>query len=197
MSTYRPRRYWSDRYMTQGPAYVGPYGDPERCADQAKEFTAAINKYLPTSDKVLDFGCGVGRFTEAVQTYCDEYHGVDINRLAIEHASKELPLHWARFHYLDEEDKLPFENDTFGCLMSITVIQHISEEEWKWWAVELKRVLRPLAQVFIIDHATPANAFHMFVRRPEDVASRLNMTITHKELIRGGSHWVYVGVVEK
>jgi len=190
--SYRPRRYWVDRMMTQGPDYVGPYGDPARTAEQAKDFIAGLNQLLQPTDKLLDFGCGTGRFTMATGSFCREYQGVDLNRNAIDYCKREFPLHWANFTYL-EDDKLPFPDDYFGTIMSVTVIQHITDD-WKWWNKELKRVLRPLGRYVIIDHANPAGAPHMCVRSPETIASDLNATIELKRLVRGDTHWAWNGV---
>jgi len=78
---------------------------------------------------VLDFGCGVGRLSQAFATRFDECWGVDIAPSMIERA-REFNRHGERVHYVvnDAPDLSRFPNDRFDLVFSFIVLQHIRPE---------------------------------------------------------------------
>ena len=99
-----------------------------------------IEQHLPA----LDFGCGVGRLTQAMAAHFPECWGVDISptmvRLAREF-SQDRPQ--CRF-LLNHGNRLEeLADNYFGFIYSSIVLQHIAPEYSRRYMVELVRVLRP------------------------------------------------------
>lgn len=92
----------------------------------------------------LDFGCGVGRLTQALAAYFPECWGVDISPTMIALArefSEGLPQ--CRF-LLNESDRLDTLLDNhFGFVYSSIVLQHIERPFSCKYIAELVRVLKP------------------------------------------------------
>ena len=81
---------------------------------------------LPTHGVVLDFGCGVGRLTQAFADHFDEAWGIDIAPSMIEGA-EAFNHHGSRVHYVvnDTSDLRRFDDATFDLVFSVIVLQHI------------------------------------------------------------------------
>jgi len=95
----------------------------------------------PTAS-ALDFGCGVGRLTRALNRYFPECWGVDISptmvRLAMEFNQDRPGCHF----WLNEEDGLSkFPDEKFGFIYTSIVLQHIQRKYAKRYLLELIRVL--------------------------------------------------------
>jgi SAM-dependent methyltransferase len=94
--------------------------------------------------KALDFGCGVGRLTQALGLHFEECCGVDIApsmiRLAREHNQRG-----ARCHYeLNAHPDLRlFAGNTFDFIYSTLVLQHMRPDYAKQYIAEFLRVLAP------------------------------------------------------
>jgi SAM-dependent methyltransferase len=94
--------------------------------------------------RALDFGCGVGRLTQALCKYFEECTGVDIAPSMIEQA-RELNRHGQRCKYVvNESDNLKiFQSDYFDFIYSLTVLQHINPQYSRHYLKEFLRVLVP------------------------------------------------------
>ena len=94
--------------------------------------------------KALDFGCGVGRLTQALSKYFDEIHGVDIAPSMI-----ELANYYNRFgnkckYHLNEEDNLEIFSDYFfDFIYSTLTLQHMKPKYSKSYIKEFLRILKP------------------------------------------------------
>lgn len=91
----------------------------------------------------LDFGCGVGRLTQALAHHFDECHGVDIAETMLERA-RAINRHGGRCTYhLNQVDNLQlFPSDTFDFVYSNIVLQHMPVEVSTAYLPEFVRVLR-------------------------------------------------------
>ncbi|MBD0371191.1 MAG: class I SAM-dependent methyltransferase [Pyrinomonadaceae bacterium] len=115
----------------------------------------AILKYieaLPFTLKhgaALDFGCGVGRLTQALSARFDYACGVDIARSMIQLA-KKLNRHGRRCRYfLNERDDLRlFKSATFDFVCSLITLQHMKPAYSKNYILELLRTLAPGGLLF-------------------------------------------------
>jgi ubiquinone/menaquinone biosynthesis C-methylase UbiE len=108
--------------------------------DCVAEAGVSIDRNSPA----LDFGCGVGRLTQAMAAHFPECWGIDISptmiRLAKEF-SEGLPQ--CRF-LLNEHDRLDALHDSyFGFIYTSIVIQHIARAYSRKYIAELVRVLKP------------------------------------------------------
>lgn len=102
---------------------------------------AARGLYL--GDRVLDFGCGVGRLSNALAEHASTVTGVDIAASMIERA-KRLNQHGERIRFLDYDGHtLPFPDAGFDSVVSLVVLQHTPPETQLAALLELRRVVRP------------------------------------------------------
>jgi len=98
---------------------------------------------VPTG-RALDFGCGLGRLTEALGDRFDEVDGVDIAPSMIEGArSHSRHAGRVRYHVNERDDLALFEDATFDLVLSIIVLQHMENRFAEQYLREFVRVLRP------------------------------------------------------
>lgn len=94
--------------------------------------------------RALDFGCGVGRLTQALCRYFEQCAGVDIAPSMIRVARKYNRYGNRCQYYLNEADDLRlFEDNTFDFIYSVIVLQHIRPEYSRKYIQEFLRVLTP------------------------------------------------------
>lgn len=96
--------------------------------------------YIKSGDKVLDSGCGNGRYLPMIKEKCGQYFGID--------NSEEL-IRIAKSRYLGENFQvadvlaLPFEYNFFDTIYSIAVLHHIPSKELRLkFFEEAKKVLK-------------------------------------------------------
>lgn len=82
----------------------------------------ALADYVKDGDKVLDIGCGNGRFLYALHHKDVDYCGIDTSEELIKLAKQKFPK--ADFLRADALD-LPFENNSFDKIISMAVLHHI------------------------------------------------------------------------
>jgi ubiquinone/menaquinone biosynthesis C-methylase UbiE len=94
--------------------------------------------------KALDFGCGVGRLTQAMADHFDEVWGVDIAPSMIELAER-YNRHPGACHFVVNaaSDLKIFDDATFGFVYSNIVLQHVEPTYQLRYMDELVRVLMP------------------------------------------------------
>jgi SAM-dependent methyltransferase len=94
--------------------------------------------------KALDFGCGVGRLTQALGLHFEQCCGVDIApsmiRLAREHNRRGAPC---RYELNAHPDLRLFADSTFDFVYSTLVLQHMRPKYAKQYIAEFVRVLAP------------------------------------------------------
>lgn len=92
----------------------------------------------------LDFGCGVGRSTQALAIYFDEVVGVDIAPSMLKLAKKYNRFGVKCKYFLNKADNLNlFADDSFDFIYSIIVLQHISPQISKGYIRDFLRILTP------------------------------------------------------
>ena len=94
--------------------------------------------------KALDFGCGVGRLTQALASHFDEVHGVDIAPSMIERARSHN--RWGdrcTYHVNDRDDLALFEDGAFDFVLSLITLQHMPPAHATRYLREFVRVLAP------------------------------------------------------
>jgi SAM-dependent methyltransferase len=109
----------------------------------ALQYVASLG--LPSlRGRALDFGCGVGRLTQALAEHFDEADGVDIAPSMVEQA-RELNRHGdrCRYHVNAEPDLRLFPDSSFDFVYSNLVLQHVGPELACAYMREFVRVLAP------------------------------------------------------
>ncbi len=97
-----------------------------------------------STERALDFGCGVGRLTQALAALFDSVAGVDIAPSMIEGARA-----YNRFgenciyRVNDRPDLKCFPDGEFSFVLSLIVLQHVRPHYAKGYVREFLRVLKP------------------------------------------------------
>lgn|GEM_PF-6021263 len=93
---------------------------------------------------VLDFGCGIGRLSQALAQYFDKVTGVDIAPSMLEMAEKINAFPEKCSYVLNQKDNLEiFENNSFNVVITSIVLQHVGPELARKYLSEMIRILSP------------------------------------------------------
>jgi ubiquinone/menaquinone biosynthesis C-methylase UbiE len=104
----------------------------------------ALAEVTPPTDRVLDFGCGVGRLSFALAERFDEVDGVDISPSMLAFAMERNTYgDRCRFHLYEGGDLDMFANDTFGMVVCLMTLQHVPPASAERYVAEMVRVTRP------------------------------------------------------
>lgn len=133
-----PKAYWINRFGRQGEYYVAKGGKESSYRDQIDVLTPVLSALVKGS-RVLDFGCGLGRF-RGVLSQGREYVGVDlIPGLGTEPFGDRLPT-------------------GFSTAVAVMVLQHITDaKDYAHWSAELYRCLEPGGRLVVVDHYPESN----------------------------------------
>jgi ubiquinone/menaquinone biosynthesis C-methylase UbiE len=102
-------------------------------------------KNLPVARQTaLDFGCGVGRLSQALAPHFDQVHGVDISPSMIDHANRFNQFPEKVTYHINSSIRLEaFENNSMDFIYSNIALQHVEPRFSKEYLKEFMRVLRP------------------------------------------------------
>lgn len=99
-----------------------------------------FDDYLAKGDRVLDLGCGNGRYYELFKNKEIDYIGIDNSERLISIAQRKYPM--ISFQVADAL-KLPFPDNCFDKICSMAVLHHIPSKEFRSeFLKEAKRVLK-------------------------------------------------------
>jgi SAM-dependent methyltransferase len=91
---------------------------------------------------VLDFGCGCGRVIRHWPSFTDAaLYGSDYNPHLVRWCAQNLPI--ADFRLNQLEPPLPFEDDSFDFVYSLSIFTHLDADRQVPWMEELVRVTKP------------------------------------------------------
>lgn len=92
--------------------------------------------------KVLDFGCGDGKYFPFFKQYFQENNifGAEISDIRVKRCKDEG---WKNVQRIDPLKKLPFEDNFFDLINFDQVIEHIKPKETHFYLSEIKRILKP------------------------------------------------------
>lgn len=94
--------------------------------------------------KALDFGCGVGRLTQALAAYYDQVTGVDISAPMIEQANRLNPRPDHVDFVVNAKDDLSIFGDaSFDYVQTFLVLQHMHPRHQAGYLREFTRILKP------------------------------------------------------
>ena len=139
-------------------------GDKE--VDELMSYIASLGLKVQPG-KALDFGCGVGRLTQALTKHFAEVSGVDIAPSMIELANK-YNRHGSRCHYYlnGSSDLRLFSNDTFDFVYSHITLQHMAPRYSQEYIREFLRILSPAGLLAFQLPAAPLQSHKRDFRRP-------------------------------
>ena len=105
-----------------------------------EEMNFLFDNYLNPGDKVLDLGCGNGRFYNNFHPGEVEYTGVDPSRKLIKIAKE---IHPDAYFDVAHGFAIPFEDEYFDKVFSIAVLHHIPSFAFRqYFLAEAMRVLK-------------------------------------------------------
>jgi SAM-dependent methyltransferase len=110
------------------------------------------------SDRVLDIGCGNGRFVFFKRPSCAELVGIDAGAHFAPEPLRSVDL--AR----GDVRLLPFADGSFDKAYSLDVLEHLSEEGVVSMLSEARRVLRPGGKLFVYSHVMMSSKLAVFQR---------------------------------
>jgi 2-polyprenyl-3-methyl-5-hydroxy-6-metoxy-1,4-benzoquinol methylase len=96
-------------------------------------------------DRVLDLGCGDGRFTQAIARMGATPIGVDVAQAALDRASAGHPD--LDFRLAPIDGPLPFDDVAFDVVWTSEVIEHVADTAR--WLSEVRRVLVPRGRLLL------------------------------------------------
>jgi SAM-dependent methyltransferase len=103
-----------------------------------------FDRYVTPPARILDAGCGVGRYTIPLAMREYEVMGVDISSFAItELDTARLRRNMQMGLAAADVCHLPFRDNTFDAVVAFGVLQHLLEEERRGVPLEFARVLVP------------------------------------------------------
>lgn len=176
MNAYSPKEYWTgvaEEFRSADASGLAPVLHPgtpvwyNRLIDdlqfRAMRRALAMAAISPGS-RILDVGCGTGRWVRRYLAIGHHPIGVDATRgmLRIARAQQtSAPL------VAGEAVRLPFGDATFDCVSDITVVQHIPADLQPKAIREMLRVLKPAGRLILFE-LIRGEGVHIFPRTPQD-----------------------------
>lgn len=115
----------------------------EREIQELIEYITALGVHLP-HNLALDFGCGVGRLTQALAKRFAQVYGLDISSAMIRLANKyNTDTEKCVYRTNIEPDLKSFKDNSFDLIYSSLVLQHMEPVYSKLYINEFIRVIAP------------------------------------------------------
>lgn len=136
--------------------------------------------------RALDFGCGVGRLTQALAAHFERCDGVDIAPSMIDHA-RRLNRFKERCHYhVNLRDDLSlFADGSFDLVYSRLVLVHVPPELSRRYVAELIRVTRPNGLAVFHLPSGPATTATTYAMPPGAYRAALAVRLPRRRLHGG------------
>lgn len=156
---FDPYDYWQARAKQYGRSGVGDIGklpafDVETAKDKASLIPFLAKHLKGSEERILDFGCGFGRFThDLARLVSVEACGVDATPELLDIARREnAEPEKVRFELA--RGAIPFPDHTFDVVWVSYVLIHVIGAEKQRIASELVRVLAPGGLLFVTEGVT-------------------------------------------
>jgi SAM-dependent methyltransferase len=128
------------------PGRQGGWDDEPFFATGRAEIDATVTELgdlVQTNEAALDFGCGLGRLTQALAVHFTTVTGIDVAQSMIEGAQARNAFPDRVTYVVNAEPTLPFADATFDFGYSHLVLQHVPPKAAATYISELVRVLKP------------------------------------------------------
>ncbi len=90
--------------------------------------------------KILEVGVGSGKLMQALRKMGFEVEGIDISSASAELAGAQVA----------SATDIPFANDSFDCVLGISIIEHLTQEDGTRFVNEARRVLKNGGVLFLV-----------------------------------------------
>ena len=124
--------------------------NPDEFFETGKQEIKDVMQYVETlgllqrRGRALDFGCGVGRLTQALANYFDEVVGIDIAPSMVKLAKQYNRFGSRCVYQVNSADNLRlFSDQEFHFIYTNIVLQHMRPDYQKSYIKEFLRVLKP------------------------------------------------------
>jgi ubiquinone/menaquinone biosynthesis C-methylase UbiE len=117
--------------------------DPEPWAWERRR--ALLLAEARPGDRVLDLGCGAGRFVAALREAGADPVGVEIAEAALERARRNVP--GADLRLIEPDGSLPLDHASVDLVWCSEVLEHVADTEHV--LLEARRVLRPGGRLLV------------------------------------------------
>jgi len=175
------------------PKYKGNKWDKESFFNSGKQeiknhiqFIETELGYFPIKTKALDFGCGIGRCTNALAEYFDMVYGVDIASSMIEKARQitQFPKKTS-FHQNSKSELSGFGYETFSFVFSTIALQHINPQYSKQYIAEFLKLLKPKGFLLFQTHTSFPKGILPKLKRllPQNIRNFIYKTINRDEFV--------------
>lgn len=161
----------------------------------SKEVASYINQLsdngqLDKNSKILDLGCGRGRFKNFMESKGFEMViGIDISNVAVESASSNLQH--SKIIIADATEELPFTDNSFSLVAELTCITSLNPKLWPVILSEIHRVLINkgyfISEIFKRDDAnSTTNDLYTPLEIKSEIPSSLDRVygVTEDELLK-------------
>lgn len=131
--------------------------EPDFASHGADFFIAlseASAKPLSDYQAILDFGCGCGRLARMFKGHPNNISGCDIDSRHIDWV--EGNLEYVKAKLTSVHPPLPYSNDEFDAVFSISVFTHLNETSQDEFLCELSRISKKGANLFLTVHGKVA-----------------------------------------
>lgn len=129
--------------------------------------------------KILDFGCGVGRVALPLYHYFKKPDVcADVDPTVIRYLRTQMPD--ARCRVTKFDPPLPFGNNAFDVVFSVSIWTHLNAESSDAWLAEIKRILRPGGYAFL----TTSNYPVLEVRRQNPISAEMGWDKVTDEMLK-------------
>ena len=102
-----------------------------------------VNNRILNNKKLLDIGCGTGRYTFEFASYGITVLGIDNSPQQIEEAIKKIPCH------VSNALNLPYKKNSFDIVSMIMMIQQIPNEQLSLLLNQISHIIKPNGLLWI------------------------------------------------
>jgi SAM-dependent methyltransferase len=138
-------------------------------ADFFLSLSAASPKPLTEYHHLLDFGCGCGRLARLFKGHPHKVSGCDIDRRQVKWVQENLSHVEARLSSV--QPPLPYDDDTFDGVISISIFSHLNEASQDQFLSELHRVTQAGGYLFLTVHGKIALERSVLEREVKEMIS--------------------------
>ncbi|MCS6762549.1 MAG: methyltransferase domain-containing protein [Candidatus Devosia symbiotica] len=110
---------------------------------------------------VLDLGCGLGGYHPGLKDIFHSLHGTDVSKASVDMAAKRHS--WVEYSSYDGK-RLPYADNSFDVVFTITVMHHVPPEQWLSFVAEMHRVLKSGGISMVFEH-NPYNPATQYIVR--------------------------------
>jgi SAM-dependent methyltransferase len=187
-----------DPTLIPPPQRLPPYARRGNFREIAAGFvTTAAARGLEPDHRVLELGCGVGRFAVGFAAFADaegSYEGIDTVPKSIETCGAYIASNLPRFHFqvahvfnsmyrpdVDEPAaayRFPFDEASFDFVFSNSLFTHLMQDDLENYLREIGRVLRPGGRAL--------NTFFLLNRESEAAIANSGRKMKFPHPVEGG-----------